>query len=174
MHIERWDLTDETGRPVGRSHLRGDPIPQAMFHIVAGLCAVTADGRVLVSQRAASKDHPLDWEIPSGSVLAGESSVEGAVRELHEEVGLSVSGGSTVLVGRFTEESALFDLYAARITDDATVVLDPAEVADVRWATLDGLDAMVESEMLASPWQPRMRTFRPRLGEIITELSRTH
>lgn len=171
MQMESWDLTDETGRPVGRSHLRGDPIPHALFHIVASVCAVRADGRVLVSQRAASKDHPLDWEIPAGSVLAGEISVEGAVRELHEEVGLSVSGGSTTLIGRFVEESALFDLYAALVTDDAAVKLDPAEVADSRWVTLDEFDELCTSGTMASPWEPRMHAFRQRLGEVVAELT---
>ena len=171
MDTENWDLTDETGRPVGRSHPRGEPIPRGLYHVVASVCAVRSDGRVLLSQRAASKDHPLDWEIPAGSVLAGESSVEGAIRDLCEEVGIDVSNDSTTFIGRFTEDSALFDLYAAPVASEATVSPDAIEVADTRWVTIAEFDEMFASGAMAAPWKPRMAAFRKRFGEVVNELS---
>ena len=71
---ELWDLIDETGRPLGRTHRRDDPaFPDGTFHLVVSVCAVRPDGRVLTTRRAAVKDWPLSWEFPAGSALAGET-----------------------------------------------------------------------------------------------------
>lgn len=56
---------------------------------MAGTCVVRHEGFVLLTLRSASKDYPLTWEFPAGSALAGESSVDAAIRELREETGLS-------------------------------------------------------------------------------------
>lgn len=46
-------------------------------------------GEYLISQRAADRPtHPLMWECVGGSVLKGENSIDGAVREVQEEVGI--------------------------------------------------------------------------------------
>jgi len=60
---ERWDLVDAAGASLGRVHRRGDaqwPGP-GVFHLVAAVCVVRSDGRVLVTQRSAAKDHALHW-----------------------------------------------------------------------------------------------------------------
>ena len=55
--------------------------------------------RYLISQRAASRlSYPLMWECVGGSVLRGESSVDGAVREVKEEVGIDLSPAAGILV----------------------------------------------------------------------------
>lgn len=99
---ELWDVTDVTGAAIGRLHRRADPVPVGLFHIVASVCLVRGDGLVLMSCRSANKDWPLCWELPAGSILAGESSAEGASRELAEEVGVCVTrpgGGARERVG---------------------------------------------------------------------------
>jgi 8-oxo-dGTP diphosphatase len=165
MPSELWDLTDRLGNSTGRTHRRGDPIPRGAFHVVASVGVVRADAGLLLTQRAAVKDHPLAWEIPAGSVLAGETSEAGAVRELREETGVRVSATDLDRVGRFAEESALFDLYLARVDGEPAIALDPSEVADYRWVTLSGLDDLVASGAMASPWVPRLRSFRAGLGD---------
>ncbi len=48
---------------------------------------VAADGRVLLALR----DRPPIWNLPGGSVEAGETPWDAAVRETREEVGLDVA-----------------------------------------------------------------------------------
>ena len=69
------------------------------FHLVVHVWIVNAKGEYLISQRAASRpSYPLMWECVGGSVLRGESSVDGAVREVKEEVGIDLSPAAGILV----------------------------------------------------------------------------
>lgn len=114
---------------------------------------------------------PVGLGDPGRKRARGESSVEGAIRELCEEVGIDVSNDSTTFIGRFTEDSALFDLYAAPVASEATVSPDAIEVADTRWVTIAEFDEMFASGAMAAPWKPRMAAFRKRFGEVVNELS---
>ena len=153
---ELWDLTDADGVAVGRTHRRADPVPIGLFHIVASVCVVRGDGLVLMSRRAATKDWPLYWELPAGSILAGESSAEGASRELAEEVGVHVAPGALTFVGRVREESALFDLFVARVDGCPAVTLDPEEVDESAWVTIEELFRRAARREMAGPWVPRL------------------
>lgn len=91
MAKELWDAYDREGRPLGFSVVRGEPMPEGVYHLVAEIYAVTRDGRVLVTQRHPDKPWGLHWEITGGSVVKGEDPVTGALRELREETGLRVA-----------------------------------------------------------------------------------
>lgn len=157
MDGELWDVTDAAGRPVGMTHRRGDPgFPAGLFHVVSATCVAREDGLVLLTQRAAVKDWPLAWEFPAGSALAGETSAEAASRELLEETGLRAASDELVFVGRFTEESALLDLYVAHGVDVTSLALDPAEVRDCEWVSLDVVRHRYRAGVMAGPWVDRL------------------
>ena len=52
---------------------------------------------ILISKRAPWKRHGSLWECNGGSILSGETSLEGILRELKEELGIT-----------FTKEDAIF------------------------------------------------------------------
>ena len=59
--------------------------------LVAACALVDTDGRVLVSQRPPGKAYEGQWEFPGGKVEPGETPEEALVRELAEELGVSVN-----------------------------------------------------------------------------------
>lgn len=166
---EWWDVTDADGVPTGATFERGAPgwPPQGGFHVVATVCVRRDDGMLLMTQRSATKDCPLDWEFPGGSVLAGESSVQGAARELREETGVAVPVEALEFVGRFAEENALIDLYVAPAASDVAVELDPVEVAAAEWLTADEVQARWRDGLMAPPWEPRLDALWERLRAVL-------
>lgn len=58
--------------------------------LVAAVALVDADYRVLLAQRPEGKSMAGLWEFPGGKVEPGESPEETLIRELHEELGITV------------------------------------------------------------------------------------
>ena len=58
---------------------------------VVAVALVDADGRVLLQQRAPGKTLAGLWEFPGGKIEAGETPELALIRELREELGISVS-----------------------------------------------------------------------------------
>lgn len=87
---EFWDLYDGNGEKMGILHERGKEVPQGLYHLVVSVWIANEQGQYLMSQRHPDKPYPKCWECTGGSVLVGESSLQGAVREVAEELGLAV------------------------------------------------------------------------------------
>ena len=58
--------------------------------LVAACALIDADGRVLLAQRPEGKPMAGLWEFPGGKVEKGERPEESVVRELKEELGITV------------------------------------------------------------------------------------
>lgn len=58
--------------------------------LVAACVLVDADGRVLISQRPEGKPLAGLWEFPGGKLEEGETPEHGLIRELEEELGISI------------------------------------------------------------------------------------
>ena len=93
MAKELWDAYDREGNLLGFDLVRGEPLPEGAYHLVAEVLAVANDGRVLLTRRHPDKRWGGLWEYTGGSVLKGETPVQGALRELREETGIAVSAG---------------------------------------------------------------------------------
>jgi 8-oxo-dGTP diphosphatase len=59
--------------------------------LVAACALVDADGRVLIAQRPHNKPMPGLWEFPGGKVEHGERPEQSLIRELKEELDITVS-----------------------------------------------------------------------------------
>lgn len=58
--------------------------------LVAAVALIDVDGRVLIAQRPEGKQLAGMWEFPGGKVEAGERPEETLIRELAEELGITV------------------------------------------------------------------------------------
>ena len=89
---EIWDLVDKDKNKIGTTYERncGTPIPKGMYHLAVEIWTIKPNGGILLTQRHQNKNYGLMWEATGGAVLSGESSIQGAVRELYEETGITV------------------------------------------------------------------------------------
>jgi 8-oxo-dGTP diphosphatase len=58
--------------------------------LVAACALVDSDGRVLIAQRPEGKSMAGLWEFPGGKVEPGEQPEQSLIRELQEELGITV------------------------------------------------------------------------------------
>jgi 8-oxo-dGTP diphosphatase len=99
--------------------------------VVAGLVIGEGD-RVLITQRRADQALPLQWEFPGGKVEPGEAPVDALVRELREEIGVTVAVGRIwdVLFHAYPAFDLVMLVYLCRIVDGSPRAV---EVADLAW-----------------------------------------
>lgn len=72
------------------------PVPPASPVLVVAAALLDATGRCLMQRRPAGKAHAGLWEFPGGKVEPGESPVAALVRELAEELAITVTPESLV------------------------------------------------------------------------------
>ena len=139
--VAMW-FCDECGAPaVGGDPAAADP-PLCPEHgprwrlVRNARCAEVLgerDGKVLLARRAHEPFVGM-WEVPGGFVDRGEHPVDAAVRELQEELGLTVE--LTALLGTYLEASAYgecLEITCYLGTTAGEPVANPAEVGEWAW-----------------------------------------
>ena len=103
--MDEWvDILDDNGNFTGRTALKSEAHKKGLLHPTVHIWLYTKSGRILIQQRAKYKDtHPLLWDVSvAGHVGAGEEVEASAVREIQEEIGLSVQKNELPKWGVFT------------------------------------------------------------------------
>jgi predicted acetyltransferase/8-oxo-dGTP pyrophosphatase MutT (NUDIX family) len=151
---ELWDLYDKDRNLISTDHVRGEQIPKDCYHLVVHVWIRSSEGKYLIAQRSAKRSsNPLMWECHGGSVLKGESSLEGALREVKEEVGIDLNqANGRVVFSRLRgviDGRRFGDIMDVWLFDyDGEADLRAAttdEVAQTKWATKDEIKEMLDS-----------------------------
>lgn len=107
---------------------------------VVAVALIDAQGRVLIAQRPPDKEHAGLWEFPGGKVERGESPEAALVRELREELGVTVAPESldplTFSSGGRGARHLLLLLYRCTAWQGEPRALDAAAI---RWVLPDAL-----------------------------------
>ena len=165
---EIWELVDEQKQKTGILHERrySEQIPRGLFHIVVEIWTKTADGKILLTRRSPEKPMPLLWECTMGSVLAGEESREGAVRELAEETGVRVEKFSLLGVfGGKDRDPRGWTVTCAflALTEDEPDVCASDDAADAAWFSVSA--AKTEDGL----WDIRLVSEKAEISALVSE-----
>jgi len=150
---EIWDAYDVKFNKIENIELvRGQKIPNGLYHLVCEIAVKHKDGTYLLMQRDLRKHLGGLWELSAGgSALAGETPLICAMRELKEETGI-VSDNFTE-IGRFLPNG--FDSHYVEflcITDcpKDSIVLQDGETIAYKWVDRDTLINMDKNELAAT------------------------
>ncbi|MEV6599175.1 isopentenyl-diphosphate Delta-isomerase [Actinoplanes sp. NPDC051346] len=159
------ELVDQDGVAVGEVTVDEAHRAPGLLHRAFSVFLRDAAGRVLLQQRAATKTRfPLRWaNTCCGHPTPGESLDVAAKRRLVEEVG--AEGVDLIEVGVYSYyaedpdtgrvEYEYDHVLLGRLDADARLLIDPEEVAEVRWVSLDELRLALEREPRRyAPWLP--------------------
>lgn len=104
--------------------------------LVAACALVDADGRVLLAQRPEGKPMAGLWEFPGGKIEAGERPELSLIRELKEELGISVKEDClaplTFASHAYPDFHLLMPLYVCRRWEGTVTALERQNLAWVR------------------------------------------
>lgn len=143
--------------------MSADPFAALPYRPCVGLMIVNPQGRVFVGKRIDNKEGDA-WQMPQGGIDEGEELIPAAMRELHEETGLTADHVTVLAQSR---EEHFYDLPPELVGklwhgryrgqrqawlllrfngQDSDVVLDahdPAEFCEWKWADPDQLPDLI-------------------------------
>lgn len=101
MIEEYVDILDEDGKTIGRSCTKSEAHKLGYFHPTVHVWLFNHKGKILIQKRALQKEtFPDLWDVSvAGHVSAGESIINSAIREVNEEVGLTVTKNDLIKIG---------------------------------------------------------------------------
>lgn len=148
---EKWDIYDKNRNKTGRTATRDvDYLQEGEYHIIVNAVIMNSKNEILLSKRALHKTHPLKWEISGGSILAGETSLNGMLRELKEELGLSFSSEDAIFLKELRRDNPPPDfkdiwLFKKDIKIE-DVTFPDGEAIDAKFVTIDEFVQMYENK----------------------------
>tara|TARA_B100000959_G_scaffold211957_1_gene222847 strand:+ start:403 stop:927 length:525 start_codon:yes stop_codon:yes gene_type:complete len=146
---EIFDVVDECDRIIGQAP-RSKVHQEGLLHRAVHVFATNPSEEIFLQRRALTKDvAPGLWSSScSGHVDAGETYEQATLRELVEEIGLSLEPCELrlrLMVSPCSAtENEFVRLYHCRANPPLRI--DPGEVMDGRWLTKAELEKRIQSE----------------------------
>jgi 8-oxo-dGTP diphosphatase len=104
--------------------------------LVVACALLDADRRVLITQRPEGKTLAGLWEFPGGKIEPGERPEQTLIRELHEEIGITVKQACLAPLGfashAYEDFHLLMPLYICRRWDGEVIAQEGQKLAWVR------------------------------------------
>lgn len=161
--MELWDAYAADGRKTGAELIRGEKIPEGLFHLVVEIVVRHADGEHLFMRRDLNKPvFPGLYEMTvGGSALKGEDSLTAAKRELFEETGIRADALTSLLPRLVSPENhSIYDCYLCIYAGDkSAVALQEGETIDFRWLAREDALAFVRTDAFVPTVRERLRGY---------------
>lgn len=164
---EYWDVRDRQGQKTGEVRAKGLPFEREEFHLAMEAWIINSKGQLLIQQRSVYCDLlPGMWGLTTGRVLSGEDSAEGCIRELKEELGLTVLPENIRFLTRILRGELIWDLYLVHCEAELSELkLQTEEVKQASWVSPEKFLEMLEEGLL----------FRyPEIEQILEEALKIH
>lgn len=146
--MEKRDLYDKERKLTGETIYKGKSVPKGKYIIVILVMIQNSKGEFLIQKRSKQKDGK--YAATGGHVKTGQTSIEGMIEEIQEELGLTVKSEELELLysAREDEHDVFFDLYYMKKDIDLSeLVLQEEEVELVQWNTIEEIDELIKKDM---------------------------
>lgn len=140
---ELVDVYDANRQLLNRTIDRKKTIQKSDYIVIVHLILMDKLGNLLIQQRSKNKSlWPNLWDIScSGAPIAGETSAEGIIRELKEELSITLNSSNIrpVLTANFTNGFSDYYIYEIDTSTKQSICFEPTEIQTIRWVTKDQL-----------------------------------
>ena len=146
--MEEWDLYDKNRIPTGKTVSRREDVRPGSYRCVVHIVIISSENKMLIQHRNALKKGWADhWDVSvGGHVISGETSSQGAQRELMEELGITKDFSDLRPSFTVSFETGFDDFYILKMDiAPEQLILQEEEVTDVKWASEDEILRMIDS-----------------------------
>ena len=158
--MEIWDGLDREGNLAGVDLVRGEKIPDGLYHLVCEVLVQHTDGDFLLMKRDLNKPtNPGKYEATAGgSALKGEDRLVCIKRELREETGITSENFD--YIGRTVQGRCIFeDFYTMTDCDKDSVTLQKNETIGYKWISEKEFIDFINSDEIIKNQRERYRSF---------------
>lgn len=153
---ELWDVYTKDRKKTRKTCVRGEQgnLLENEYHMWVMVWMKNPEtGKYLVSQRSADKDtDPLKWETVAGHAVSGDTSLDAALREVFEEVGITLQPEKAkVLATKVTtsydgrRHNWIRDSYYFETTEEPDLQkATTREVIQTKWLTVPEIKEMYD------------------------------
>ncbi len=150
--MEYIDIFDENNNSTGEIKEKMQAHEDGNFHRTAHIWIINDKRELLLQKRSATKkSHPNCWDISgAGHIRTGETVIEGAIRELKEELGIAVEEKDLQYIVTIKSTKNLKNMefqYVYLLNCDKEIeeyIFEDNEVSEVKYVHFQELEKMVE------------------------------
>ncbi len=149
--MEYVDIFDEN-RNLVKANVPRDEYKSGNYWLLAAhLWVIDSQNRLLAQRRSPQKKgSPNAWDITAaGHIMSGEDPRDAIVREAAEELGLELTPAELEIAGEFVHTDHRYFITSFFVRKDVAIeslVLQPEEVSEMRWFSIDELRENLASE----------------------------
>jgi len=148
MADELIDIYNENNKPLSLSKMKSEAHKKGLWHRAAHIWIYNHKGEILLQLRSQEKDlYPNKWDVSvAGHVSAGEEPITSAIREIKEEIGLSVEAKDLDFI-KIRKAEVFFEniinkefyyIYFMKFDGNVNeLILQEEEVSDVRFLSIN-------------------------------------
>ena len=131
--MEMIDVLNEDGSLTGRQASKKEVHEKGLWHRAAHIWFLNSKNEILLQKRAEHiESHPGEYDISAaGHLTAGDSKIEGAIREAEEELGIKLNEKDLIKIGEIRNESTQYNgTYINKEYSDVYVVRKDIPIED--------------------------------------------
>ncbi|HCC06836.1 MAG TPA: hypothetical protein DEP72_01540 [Clostridiales bacterium] len=148
--MEIRDLYDENKVLTGEMIQKGESVPQGRYYITVVVLIQNSKGEFLLEKCSESKGGR--WSLVGGHPKSGESSLDGIVMEIKEELGVDAPRENIELFKTIKTEDDFVDLYYTKADINiVNVVIQEEEVETAKWASKDEIEQLIVKGVFLTP-----------------------
>ena len=152
--MEYIDIFDENNNPTGEVKEKTQAHEDGNFHRTAHIWIMNDKKELLLQKRSATKKSHPNWDISgAGHIMAGESVIDGAIRELKEELGIKTNENELkfIAIVKSTKNPKNMEFqYVYLLKCNKQVeeyIFEDNEVSEVKYVHFKELEKMVEERV---------------------------
>ena len=139
--MELRDLYDENKELTGETIYKGQDVPKGRYYITVVVFIQNSKNEFLIQKRVKKKDGK--WATTGGHPVSGETSKQGIITEIKEELGVDIVKENIKLFKTIKTEDDFVDIYYLKEDIDIKKIkIQKEEVEDVKWATIEEINEL--------------------------------